>query len=128
MTNYRSKRGNCCYFRRKIPLELQAQFGGRKEIVKALGTSDPSKADALCREHAVLYDAMFANARQSIKATESVRASLDSAQRCATADQRDNWERAQSDHNEEADALSYQTEEQEFAEHGRHEARFEALV
>jgi hypothetical protein len=40
MTNYRSKRGNCYYFRRKIPLELQAQFCGRKEIVKALGTSD----------------------------------------------------------------------------------------
>jgi integrase len=128
MTNYRSKRGNCYYFRRKIPLELQAQFGGRKEIVKALGTSDPSKADALCREHAVVYDTIFANARQSMKVTESVRASLDSAQVGAIAEQRNKWERAQDEHIEEADRLSYQTEEQDIAEHDRHEARFEALV
>jgi hypothetical protein len=73
MTNYRSKRGNCYSFRRKVPLDLQAHFG-RKEFVKALGTSDPIKADLLCREYAVVYDAIFANARQSAKATESVRA------------------------------------------------------
>ncbi|MFL9901140.1 hypothetical protein PQR71_23770 [Paraburkholderia fungorum] len=101
MTNYRSKRGNCYYFRRKIPLELQAHFGGRKEIVKALGTSDPSKADALCREHAVAYDTIFANSRHSLKAAESVRTSLDSAQRGAIVEQRDNWERAQAEHMEE---------------------------
>jgi integrase len=131
MTNYRSKRGNCYYFRRKIPLELQAQFDGRREIVKALGTSDPSKADALCREYAVVYDSIFAAARQSAEAsnaTESVQASIDAAQKAAIAQQREDWERAQDDHNEEADSLSYQTEEQEFAEHDRQTARFEALV
>ncbi len=127
MTNYRSKRGNCYYFRRKIPLELQAQFGGRKEIVKALGTSDPSKADALCREHAVVYDTIFANARQSAeasKATESVRASLDAAQKAAIAELGEDHERTQGEHNEESDALFYQTEEQDIAEHDR----FEELI
>ncbi|WP_027776602.1 DUF6538 domain-containing protein [Paraburkholderia caledonica] len=128
MTNYRSKRGNCYYFRRKIPLELQTHFGGRKEVVKALGTSDPSTADALCREHAVVYDTLFENARRSTRATESARASVDAAQRGAIAEQRDDWERAQLAHIEEADRLSYQTEEQEFAEHDRQESRFEALV
>ncbi|WP_414693515.1 DUF6538 domain-containing protein [Paraburkholderia madseniana] len=76
MTVYRSKHDTRCYFRRKIPLDLQAHFGS-KEVVKALGTSDPSKADALCREHAAVYGAMFAAARQSVdagKATTSANA------------------------------------------------------
>jgi integrase len=130
MTNYLSKRGNRYYFRRKIPLELRAHFG-RKEIVKALGTSDPHLAAVRCREHAVVYDAIFAAARQSAessKAAASVRASLGAAQEAAIAQQRDDWERAQLENDEEANALSYQTEEQEFAEHDRQEQRFEELV
>jgi hypothetical protein len=127
MTNYRSKRGIRYYFRRKIPLELQAQFGGRKGIVKALGTSDPSKADALCREHAVVYDTIFSAARQSAeagKATARVQASLDAVQKAAIAQQGEDYDRAQLTHDEEAGVLSHQTEEQEIAQNDR----FEKLV
>jgi hypothetical protein len=109
MTNYLVKRGNRYYFRRKIPLELLEHFG-RNEIVKALGTSDPHVASVRCREHAVMYDTIFAAARKSIeslKATASVRASLDAAHQGAIAGQRDNVERAQAEHNEGLDLPPY---------------------
>ncbi|WP_025597982.1 site-specific integrase [Burkholderia sp. WSM2230] len=64
MTNHLLKRGSRYYIRRKIPLDLQAKYQGRKEIVKALGTSDPLEARKLVREESVRLDREFDRVRQ----------------------------------------------------------------
>ncbi|HEX3633942.1 MAG TPA: DUF6538 domain-containing protein, partial [Paraburkholderia sp.] len=130
MTNYLLKRGSLYHFRRKVPLKLQAYFG-RKEINKALGTSDPNEAKVLCREEAVRHDLAFAEAYRAIeseKAKASARATWHAALEHVCADQEEEFERAQAEHNEEAAALFYQTEEQDIAEHDRHEQEHDALV
>lgn len=64
MTNHRLKRGGRYYIRRKIPLDVRAKYQGRKEIVKALGTSDPIDALKLVREESVRLDREFDRVRQ----------------------------------------------------------------
>ncbi|MFM0178828.1 site-specific integrase [Paraburkholderia aspalathi] len=63
MTNHLLKRGSRYYIRRKIPIDLQAHYEGRKEIVKALGTSDPTDARKLVREESVRLDREFDSIR-----------------------------------------------------------------
>lgn len=72
-TNYLHKRGSRYYFRRKIPLDLLPHYQGRKEIVKALGTSEPAKARELVREESYRSDQEFAALRQpSVDAPQTV--------------------------------------------------------
>lgn len=55
--------------RRIIPLELRSAYGGKREIVRALGTADPAEAKRL---HVALWaaqDREFAQARASIATT-----------------------------------------------------------
>lgn len=58
-TNYLFKRGSRYYLRRKIPVDLQQHYQDRKEIVRALGTSDRREAERLVREQSVLLDREF---------------------------------------------------------------------
>jgi len=60
------KRGNRYSIRRKIPSDLQAHYG-KTEMVKALGTSDPSEAANLCRAESVRQDQEFAAVRASLR-------------------------------------------------------------
>lgn len=55
MTNHLLKRGSRYYIRRKIPQDLIAHYG-RKEFVKALGTSDYAEACRRVREESVALD------------------------------------------------------------------------
>ncbi|AJY41781.1 site-specific integrase [Burkholderia humptydooensis] len=64
MTNHLLKRGTRYYIRRKIPLDLISHYRGRKEIVKALGTSEPAKARERVREESYRLDQEFAALRQ----------------------------------------------------------------
>ncbi|MFL9976050.1 DUF6538 domain-containing protein [Paraburkholderia graminis] len=66
MTNHLLKRGSRYYIRRKIPLDLQAHYEGRKEIVKALGTSDAARARILVREESVRLDREFDGVRAAL--------------------------------------------------------------
>ncbi|HTI19092.1 MAG TPA: DUF6538 domain-containing protein, partial [Trinickia sp.] len=74
MTNHLLKRGSRYYIRRKIPIDLRAHYQGRKEIVKALGTSDPADARRLVREESVWLDREFdrlrADPSQNASATD----------------------------------------------------------
>ncbi|CAJ7160622.1 putative phage integrase [Burkholderia pseudomallei] len=63
MTNHLTKRGSRYYIRRKVPLDLIAHYQGRKEIVKALGTSDPAKARERVREESYRLDQEFSALR-----------------------------------------------------------------
>lgn len=62
MTNHLLRRGSRYYIRRKVPIDLQAHYG-RREIVKALGTSDPTEARQRVREESVQLDREFAALR-----------------------------------------------------------------
>lgn len=58
------RRGNVYYFRRKIPLDLLAQYpAGKKEITKSLGTKDPAVAARLARRLSVELDDLWADMR-----------------------------------------------------------------
>lgn len=64
MTNHLLRRGSRYYIRRKVPTDLQGHYEGRKEIVKALGTSDPTQARECVRAASVQLDREFAALRQ----------------------------------------------------------------
>lgn len=60
--------------RRIIPLELRPAYGGKREIVRALGTADPAEAKRL---HVALWaaqDREFAQARAAIATTDNATA------------------------------------------------------
>lgn len=52
------------YFRRKIPLDLLPHYGGKKEVMRSLGTTDKREAERLAREAGVQLDDEFAALRQ----------------------------------------------------------------
>lgn len=72
MTNHLLKRGSRYYLRRKIPLDLQGHYDGRKEVVKALGTSDAAHARVLVREESVRLDREFDGMRKALARPETV--------------------------------------------------------
>ncbi|WP_028199591.1 site-specific integrase [Paraburkholderia fungorum] len=49
------RRGSRYYIRRRVPLDL-VRIVGKSEIVRALGTSDPTEARRLCRIESVKFD------------------------------------------------------------------------
>ncbi|KVT23001.1 site-specific integrase [Burkholderia ubonensis] len=59
MTNHLLRRGSRYYLRRKVPTDLLAHYNGRKEIVKALGTSIPAVAREKVREESYRLDCEF---------------------------------------------------------------------
>lgn len=56
-----ARRGGRYYYRRRVPTDLVVALG-TKEVMKALGTSDPAEARAKARVWAVQFDAVFAKA------------------------------------------------------------------
>jgi len=62
MCTHLQRRGNRYFLRRAIPAELQAIYG-RREITKALGTSDRRVAAVLCRRLGLELDDEFRTAR-----------------------------------------------------------------
>lgn len=50
------KRGTVYYFRRKIPLHLIEQYGGKREVIRSLGTKDRAEAERLARKISVELD------------------------------------------------------------------------
>lgn len=50
------KRGNVYYFRRKIPLDLIERHGGKREIIRSLGTKTRAEAERLARKVSVELD------------------------------------------------------------------------
>jgi hypothetical protein len=71
MTNHLVRRGGRYSIRRKIPADLKTAYG-RVEIVRALGTSDPTEARRLCRIESVRLDEEFDAKRAAIKSPPSV--------------------------------------------------------
>lgn len=72
MTNHLIKRGSRYSIRRKIPLDLQDHYG-RKEIVRALGTSDPTDARARCRAESVKLDEQFEAVRAAMQTAAAIK-------------------------------------------------------
>ncbi|RFU48020.1 site-specific integrase [Paraburkholderia sp. DHOC27] len=54
------------YYRRRVPTALVDVLGGKTEITRALGTSDPAEARLRARKVDVEVDEMFALARRSL--------------------------------------------------------------
>lgn len=80
MCTHLAKRGNRYYFRRKIPLELLPTYGGRKEIMRSLGTSDRKEAEKLARIEGVKLDTEFDRHRSTLMSdTQPARAQTDMA-------------------------------------------------
>ncbi|WP_455284221.1 DUF6538 domain-containing protein [Cupriavidus necator] len=67
MCTHLSKRGSRYYVRRRIPTDLVEHFG-RKELWRALGTSDRREAERLCRAAGAALDAEFEQARTKVAA------------------------------------------------------------
>lgn len=67
MQNHLTRRGAMYYYRRRIPIDLLQHFSPKKEITKALGTSDRREAERLARALAVKHDDEF----QTIRATQA---------------------------------------------------------
>lgn len=57
-TNYLAKRGNTYFFRRRVP-DSPREILGKKEIKKALGTSDLKVAKRLAAIETVRCDELF---------------------------------------------------------------------
>lgn len=57
-------------FRRKIPVDLQGHYGGKKEITRSLRTSDYQEAVERCRVESVKLDQEFAEARRGLNPSE----------------------------------------------------------
>ncbi|MGF6512461.1 DUF6538 domain-containing protein [Paraburkholderia sp. 32] len=57
------KRGSRYYLRRRVPLDLLAHYSGKREIVRALGTSERSEAAILVRRASSDLDAEFEGLR-----------------------------------------------------------------
>jgi len=62
MCTHLQRRGNRYFLRRRIPLDLQVRYG-KREITKALGTSDRRTATVLCRRLGLELDDEFRQAR-----------------------------------------------------------------
>jgi len=67
MCTHLSKRGSRYYIRRRIPTELVEHYG-RKELWRALGTSDRREGGRLCRAAGAALDAEFEQARAALAA------------------------------------------------------------
>ncbi|KVF78907.1 hypothetical protein WS75_06425 [Burkholderia sp. FL-7-2-10-S1-D7] len=68
MTNHLLRRGSRYYVRRKVPADLVEHLQ-RREIVRALGTSDPAEARRIVREASVQIDQEFDAARSALLGT-----------------------------------------------------------
>lgn len=63
MQNHLVRRGAMYYYRRRIPSDLLDHFNPKKELTKALGTSDRREAERLARALAVKHDEEFQTIR-----------------------------------------------------------------
>lgn len=59
MQSHLIRRGAMYYYRRRIPADLLKHFNPKKELTKALGTSDRREAERLARALAVKHDDEF---------------------------------------------------------------------
>jgi hypothetical protein len=59
------RRNGRYYLRRRIPLDLVKQYGGKAEITYALGTADPKEARLLRARKWVQLDDEFENLRKA---------------------------------------------------------------
>lgn len=63
MSEHLVRRGARYYYRRRVPTDLVPFLDGKKEIQRALNTSDPKEAAVLARKVAVQIDELFAVTR-----------------------------------------------------------------
>ncbi|MCA3190964.1 site-specific integrase [Cupriavidus sp.] len=70
MAHHLTKRGNVYYLRRRIPLELIEQYGGKREIVRSLGVKERALAEREARRISVALDDEFEAARRSLTPAE----------------------------------------------------------
>lgn len=70
MAHHLTKRGNVYYLRRRIPLDLNEQYSGRREIVRSLGVKDRAMAEREARRISVALDDEFDHARRSMAVVE----------------------------------------------------------
>lgn len=66
------RRGGKYYIRRRVPLDLVADFGGKTEIVRALGTADHALAKMLCTAADAAFNEEFALKRASKRTGQSL--------------------------------------------------------
>ncbi len=70
MAHHLTKRGNVYYIRRRIPLDLIEQYGGKREIVRSLGVKERALAEREARRISVALDDEFDHARRSMIVVE----------------------------------------------------------
>ncbi|WP_416233100.1 DUF6538 domain-containing protein [Castellaniella sp.] len=70
MCTYLQRRGNRYYIRRAVPAGLRATYG-RREVTRALGTSNYAEAKARCRIAAVKVDGEFRTIADALSGTQS---------------------------------------------------------
>lgn len=63
MSEHVIRRGARYYYRRRVPTDLLPLFEGKKELQRALGTSDPKEAAIAARRVAVEIDNLFESSR-----------------------------------------------------------------
>ncbi|MFL9902151.1 site-specific integrase [Paraburkholderia fungorum] len=75
MSEHLVRRGARYYYRRRVPTDLVPFLEGKKEIQRALNTSDPKEATVLARKVAVQIDELFAvtRAREVVKVSAGSR-------------------------------------------------------
>jgi integrase len=69
MCTYLQRRGNRYYIRRAVPAELRVAYG-RREVTRALGTSNYAEAKARCRAAAVVLDDEFYAVAKSLSSAQ----------------------------------------------------------
>ncbi|MGA0583635.1 MAG: DUF6538 domain-containing protein [Castellaniella sp.] len=65
MCTYLQRRGNRYFIRRAVPAELRVAYG-RREVTRALGTSNYAEAKTRCRAAAVALDDEFQAVAKSL--------------------------------------------------------------
>ncbi|ELW9448955.1 tyrosine-type recombinase/integrase [Burkholderia cenocepacia] len=118
MTNHLLRRGSRYYVRRKVPADLVEHLG-KREIVRALGTPDPTEARRIVREASVQIDREFDAARAALLGTPPRKATPHPQYVTITRQQADEAELVM---HEAADEFAQPLEEQ-YEEHDRQVAR-----
>ncbi|WOD15947.1 site-specific integrase [Paraburkholderia kirstenboschensis] len=79
MSEHVIRRGARYYYRRRVPIELVEKLDGKREVQRALGTSDLREARILARRVGVEVDELFERARTGAVAPPKPRPNVDPA-------------------------------------------------
>lgn len=75
-TPYIIRRGNTLYLRKRVPTDLVDAYGGKKEIVRSLKTTDLTEARSRAPAQQLLLEQEFKEKRRSLEAQTVAQRSL----------------------------------------------------